>query len=364
MQVFRDSFPTNPSRGVALEQWLTGLVSSQGVVVASTRPASADASFRRYFRIDTTSGASRIVVDAPPEHENCKPFVQVARLLADAGCTVPEILAWNEPQGFMLLSDVGRNTVLQHLGRLPGHPNAATALPFQRAALTQLLRFQLASQPGVLPTYDDAVMRREVDLFADWYVGRHLQRPMGEAERADWQVASQAVIDECLTHPRVYVHRDFMLRNLMVQSDGGVAVLDFQDALFGPITYDIASLMRDAFVSWPDDAVLDVTVRYWQAARAAGLLSDAHGAVAAAWGEDFGLFWRAVDFMALQRHLKVMGIFARLTLRDGKPHYLADTPRFWAYVRPVVSRYRELAPLARLLHRYDPEPVATAFSMR
>ncbi len=344
--------------------WLNALARAHELVPASLTLASADASFRRYFRIATHGGDNRIVMDAPPAHENCEPFVRIAGLLRHAGCQVPDVLAWDEAQGFMLLSDVGAHTVLQHLAQAGGAPDPAMALPFQRAAIHQLLLWQRASQPNVLPPYDAAVMRREVDLFADWYVGQHLQRPMSEAERADWQAASQAVLDECLQHPRVYVHRDFMLRNLMMQPDGGVALLDFQDALHGPVTYDIASLMRDAFVSWPDDVVLDVTIRYWQAAKAQGVLGADHGERSADFAEDFGLFWRAVDFMALQRHLKVMGIFARLTLRDGKPRYLADTPRFWAYVRPVLSRYRELAPLARLMHRYDPEPAAVAYSLR
>jgi aminoglycoside/choline kinase family phosphotransferase len=364
MQVLRDFFPANPTRGTALADWLRAQADLHGLVVDSFSAASADASFRRYFRIATRDGNSRIVMDAPPEHENCEPFVRIAGLLRSAGCRAPDVLAWDEAQGFMLLSDVGARTVLQHLGPPGSEPDPSLALPFQRAAIDQLLLWQRASQPHVLPPYDGAVMRREVDLFADWYVGQHLQRPMGESERADWQAATQTVLDECLQHPRVYVHRDFMLRNLMVQPQGGVALLDFQDALHGPVTYDIASLMRDAFVSWPDEAVLDVTVRYWQAAKAQGVLGEAHGERSAAFAEDFGLFWRAVDFMALQRHLKVMGIFARLTLRDGKPQYLADTPRFWAYVRPVLSRYRELAPLARLMHRYDPQPPAVAYSLR
>jgi N-acetylmuramate 1-kinase len=365
MQVLQDWFPGDPTREAAFRQWLAKVSDSHGLLARSLRQASVDASFRRYFRLDAADGGTRVVMDAPPAHENCKPFVQVAALMRAAQCRVPDILSWDEPQGFMLLSDVGSSTVLQHLEQGPEHPNPAQAMPFWRSALTQLHRWQGASQAGVLPIYDDAVMRREVDLFADWYVAQHLQKPMSADERAEWHAATQVLINECLRHPPVFVHRDFMLRNLMVgpvSAPSDVALLDFQDALYGPVTYDIASLMRDAFVSWPDDAVLDVTVRYWQTARTTGVFGD--GAIGEEWQQDFGSFWRAVDFMALQRHLKVIGIFARLTLRDGKPRYLADAPRFWAYVRPVVQRYRELAPLARLLHRHDPEPPTVAYSLR
>ena len=331
----------DPSRQAAFAAWLAAIAPAQGLLPASLRIASADASFRRYLRIDTTTGASRIIMDAPPDKENSEPFVRIARLFGAAGLAVPEILAWDEAQGFMLLSDLGANTMMSALD--PEQP--AAALPLFQQAIEALVQLQSASQPATLPPYDEALLRRELQLFPDWYIAQHKGQTLDEKQQATLNAAFDRIVAEVLQAPTVFVHRDFMPRNLMLPLQAGapLGVLDFQDAVYGPITYDIASLMRDAFISWPEDFVLDVTVRYWQAARTAGLPV----------AEDFGEFWRAVEWMGLQRHLKVAGIFARLTLRDGKAKYLADAPRFIHYIRHTCSRYIELKPLLRLVEQIE-----------
>ena len=328
-------------RQAAFHTWLLAIAPTHGLLPDSLRVASADASFRRYLRIDSAAGGSRIIMDAPPAQENSEPFVRIARLFGAAGLTVPEILAWDQAQGFMLLSDLGDHTMMTAL-----HPEQpAAALPLFQQAIDALVQLQLASRAEVLPPYDEALLRRELQLFPDWYIAQHKGQTLDEKQQAVLQQAFDRIVAEVLQAPPVFVHRDFMPRNLMLPLRAGapLGVLDFQDAVYGPITYDIASLMRDAFISWPEDFVLDVTVRYWQAARAAGL--PVH--------EDFGEFWRAVEWMGLQRHLKVAGIFARLTLRDGKAKYLADAPRFIHYIRHTCARYIELKPLLRLIDQIE-----------
>jgi hypothetical protein len=328
--------------------WLAGLASSQGVLANTVRSASADASFRRYFRVDAQlpDGLhSRIIMDAPPDKENSLPFVQVARLMADAQLRVPEVLDWDAAHGFMLLSDLGAHTMMQVIQR--EDPQANLGLYLQ--AVDALINWQKASRPGVLPPYDSALLKRELELFPEWYLHRHrgvaVQGEAGGEVRRTLDEAFACIIEHNLAWPSVYVHRDFMPRNLMVATSPGTAlgVLDFQDAVYGPITYDIASLMRDAFLSWDEDFCLDITIRYWDKARQAGLPV----------GDDFGEFYKGVEWMGLQRHLKVAGIFARLTLRDGKPQYLADTPRFITYIRATCNRYRELRPLLRLIDKVE-----------
>ena len=341
------------ARRAAFDAWLAPLVGPHQLLPATLRPASADASFRRYLRIDTATGASRIVMDAPPDKENCKPFVQVQGLMAAAGLNVPQILAFDEPTGFMLLSDLGHQTVIERLN--PEKPQDAYA--WYQQATDVLLQWQKASQPGVLPAYDEPLLRRELALFPDWYLAKHRAIALDDKQQATLQSAFDAIVAHNLAAPSVYVHRDFMTRNLMAPVEAGapLGVLDFQDAVYGPITYDIASLLRDAFISWEEEFVIDITVRYWEKARKAGLL----GATSASgWGDDFGEFYRAVEWMGLQRHLKVAGIFARLTLRDGKPKYLADAPRFIAYIRATANRYRQLGPLLKMLDQIEgTEPV-------
>jgi aminoglycoside/choline kinase family phosphotransferase len=324
--------------------WLSQLAPEQGLDPGSIRLASADASFRRYFRIDAPDG-TRVIMDAPPDKEDCRPFVKVAGLMAEAGLNAPRVLAWDEASGFMLLSDLGQRTLMQCMDEQAGVAN----LPWFKQALDVLLPWQGASRPDVLPAYDQAVLRRELALFPDWYVARHRGLTLSEPQQQTLSDAFDLIVHRNLAAPQVYVHRDFMPRNLMVSDDGQgpLGVLDFQDALYGPVTYDIASLMRDAFVSWDEELVLDVSIRYWERARKTGLLDFED------WSQDFGAFYRAVEWMGLQRHLKVAGIFARLTLRDGKAKYLADAPRFIAYIRATAARYRELLPLLRLIDQIE-----------
>ncbi len=331
---------TDPLRERQFNLWLAQLTAQHELDTGSVRLASADASFRRYFRIQG-QGRSLIVMDAPPERENCQPFVKVANLMQQCGLLAPEVLAWDEPLGFMLLSDLGDQTMMQVID--PSRPQAN--LPLYLQAVDTLITWQLASRPDVLPPYDQALLERELQLFPDWYLTQHKGLAIEPAMRTTLDKSFALIVANNLAQPKVYVHRDFMPRNLMAPATPGapLGLLDFQDAVYGPITYDIASLMRDAFLSWDEDFCLDVTVRYWQLARKAGLPV----------GDDFGEFYRSVEWMGLQRHLKVAGIFARLTLRDGKPHYLADTPRFIHYIRAACTRYRELKPLLRLVDKVE-----------
>jgi aminoglycoside/choline kinase family phosphotransferase len=317
-----------------LEQLQEWLASQLATAPFSLAPASEDASFRRYFRI-TAGGQSWIAMDAPPEREDCRPFVRIAALMQAAGLNTPEVLAQDLERGFLLLTDLGTTTYLSAL-------NDANADDLFRDAVDALLKLQLASCAGVLPAYDEALLRRELDLFPDWYVARHLGVELNDEQRRTLAEMTALIVANNLAQPAVYVHRDYMPRNLMI-SKPNPGVLDFQDAVFGPITYDVASLFKDAFVSWEEARVLDWTVRYWEKARRAGLPVNA----------DFGEFYRDFEWMGLQRHLKVLGIFARINYRDGKPGYLKDTPRFVHYVRAVCERYPLLKPLARLLDQIE-----------
>jgi aminoglycoside/choline kinase family phosphotransferase len=314
-----------------LRQWLAAQLSVQQFTVA---PASADASFRRYFRV-TAGERSWIAMDAPPGHEDCRPFVRIAGLLRAAGVNAPRVEAQDVERGFLLLTDFGNVTYLQAL-------NEANAAALFGEATDALIRWQLASRPGELPPYDEALLARECALYPDWYIARHLGITLTAAQRQTLAEMTGLVIARALAQPSVYVHRDYMPRNLMV-TDPNPGVLDFQDAVFGPISYDIVSLLRDAFLSWEEERVIDWSARYWEKARRAGLPVD----------PDFAAFYRNFEWMGLQRHLKVLGIFARIHFRDGKPGYLEDTPRFVRYALAVAERYRELAPLARLMSELE-----------
>lgn len=330
---------SDPAREALFMNWLAGLVVGHGLQPATLRLASADASFRRYLRIDTAHG-SRIIMDAPPDKEDCRPFVQVAGLMANAGLRAPEVLAWDERHGFMLISDLGLQTFMQRMN--PDDPQAN--FEGYMWAVDALVKWQLASKPGVLAPYDQALLRRELALFPDWYLTRHRGVCVDGDLRQTLEDAFDHIVAQNLSWPSVYVHRDYMPRNLMLTpGHAGFGIIDFQDAVYGPITYDIASLMRDAFLSWEEDFVLDITIRYWEKARKAGLPV----------GDDFGEFYKGVEWMGLQRHLKIAGIFTRLTLRDGKPQYLADAPRFIHYIRSTAHRYRELKPLLRLIDKIE-----------
>ena len=346
---------SDPARESLFNQWLATLAPAHGLLVDSVSTASADASFRRYLRVPSASGASFIIMDAPPDKEDCRPFIDVQKLLQAAGVLAPEVFAWDEAHGFMLMTDFGDQTLIGLLD--PEQP--APAHDWYLQAVDTLIDWQKASRPGVLREYDHALLHRELQLFPDWYLGRHRKAQLDERQQALLGKTFEAIIANNLDAPSVFVHRDYMTRNLMVTRNRSLAVLDFQDAVYGPVTYDIASLMRDAFISWEEDFVIDITVRYWEKARRAGILGSGS---ASGWGADFGDFYRAVDWMALQRHLKVAGIFARLTLRDGKPRYLADTPRFISYIRQTAARYRELTPLLRLVDEIEGTQPAYGFA--
>jgi N-acetylmuramate 1-kinase len=326
------SNPATDPRKEAIWRWIAPFVPT----AQTMEPASADASFRRYFRVTDAAGASFIVMDAPPNKEDSAPFVRIAQLHAQAGVHAPKIIASDLEQGFLLLSDLGRDTYLDVFPQQSLEQNAAS-LALARNAL---VNWQLASAPDVLPPYDRALLQRELDLFPDWYVRMHLKRTLTPQQNTKWRQMCELLIERALAQPSVYVHRDFMPRNLMVPQspDGAPGVLDFQDATYGPISYDIISLYRDAFWSWDEEFVLDGVIRYWEAAKKAGLPVNT----------SFGDFYHDCDWMGLQRHLKIMGIFARIHYRDGKPKYLADTPRFEKYVRDVAARYSALTPLLEL----------------
>jgi hypothetical protein len=334
---------SDPQRQQAFEHWLAEQAPRHGLRPETLQLASADASFRRYLRIGDAQGGTRIVMDAPPQQENCEPFVRIAGLLGEAGLKVPEVLHWDRAQGFMLLSDLGRQTLLERLDS--DRPDEA--MPWFACATDSLLRLQQHARADGLPPYDEALLRRELQLFPDWYLQRHKGLVLDDAQRQTLDKTFELIVRHNLAAPRVFVHRDYMPRNLMVCDGNTVAegvlanpgILDFQDAVRGPISYDVASMIRDAFISWDEEQELDWAIRYWQQARKVGLPVPA----------DFGEFWKPLEWMGLQRHLKVLGIFCRLKHRDGKPAYSADLPRFFRYAHKVATRYEGLGPLARLL---------------
>ncbi len=327
-------------RGDAFARWLATLDALR-LDAASLRAASADASFRRYLRIDGPD-RSFIVMDAPPPQEDVRPFVQVARLIEQAGLHAPQVLACDESQGFLLLTDLGARPYLAELQAAVGGGHTQRVESLMRDAFAALVQWQLRVDASALPPYDDALLRRELALFPEWCVSRERGVTWTDVQFAQWQSACDLLVASALAQPRVAVHRDYMPRNLMV-CEPNPGILDFQDAVCGPISYDAASMLRDAFISWDEERELDWAVRYWQQARAAGLPVDA----------DFGEFWRQLEWMGLQRHLKVLGIFCRLKHRDAKPAYSADLPRFFTYARRVAGRYREFNGLLRLLDEVD-----------
>lgn len=318
---------------VWLDEQLTVLFCAQGwgaVPPATLVSASSDASFRRYFRW-SGDGRSFIVMDAPPPQENCKPFVDIAHLLATSGINVPKIYAQDLQRGFLLLNDLGNKTYLDVI-------DAQSADVLFTDAIDALLAFQQLPMEAELPSYDVALLRRELELFPQWYVQRHLGIELDDQQLAAWQRISDLLIESALAQPKVLVHRDYMPRNLM-RSEPNPGVLDFQDAVYGPVTYDITCLFKDAFLSWPEERVHGWLQSYWEQAGKVGIPVQTH----------FEDFLRASDLMGVQRHLKVIGIFARICHRDGKPRYLTDVPRFFAYIKTVVSRRPELADLGHLL---------------
>ena len=375
-----------------LAEWLHSLFPNEQYTFA---PASADASFRRYFRVtfqnheaidgqashrgqpDMQGVAQRvgslIVMDAPPQLEDCHPFLHIGKLFEDAGTHVPHVYAQDLEQGFLLLSDLGNTTYLQALGA--GDPGTAREL--YGAATDALINIQLASRENELPPYGEDLLLREMRLFPEWYIAKHLNVALNDAQSNKLETVFARILANNLAQPRVYVHRDYHSRNLMVVDPtrwGGArgcgridqaaihaigslreervmaatqpnpGILDFQDAVYGPITYDLASLFKDAYIRWEEAEIIDWLVRYWEKARKAGL--PVHN--------DFADFYRDYEWMGVQRHLKVLGIFARLYHRDGKDGYLKDLPLVMSYLRAACARYIDLKPLLNLLDVLEP----------
>ena len=320
-----------PERLDALKRWLeTELDFSEYTLT----PASSDASFRRYFRV-VHDGNSLIVMDAPPDREDSRPFVTVAKLLFDAGLNVPEVIDQDLAQGYLLLGDLGSTLYLDELGddsveRLYGD------------ALGALAAIQACDPgPGVLPDYDRTLLMNEMGLFRDWLVGTHLGITPDAAQSDMLDAAFKLLADNARAQPRVLVHRDYHSRNLMVTGRNNPGILDFQDAVIGPVTYDLVSLLRDCYIEWPRNRVEDWALGYRELALQSGILREEH--------EDPRQFLRWFDLMGVQRHLKAAGIFARLNHRDGKLGYLDDIPRTLGYVVEVSGRYPELAGLGEFV---------------
>ncbi len=306
-------------------------------------PASADASFRRFFRLYLKDKSTAILMDIPPEKEDAEAFLKVAEILQKGAIPSPLILKTDIPNGFVLVSDLGR---IIYLEALKAEPSAAKLL--MMAAVDVLIRFQKISKAGVLPPYNFSLLMNEMRLFKEWFIEKHLNFTLNETQEQELESVFQFLANRALNQPKVFVHRDFMPRNLMLPEKGESLtpyLIDFQDAVYGPITYDVVSLFRDAFISWEEETELDWVIRYWEKARAEKLPVR----------EDFSVFWQDYEWMGLQRHLKVLGIFSRLKYRDQKPHYATDLPRFMRYAKKVSRRYQELAPLYRLLQVLEPE---------
>ena len=337
------------SRRDLLAAWLGSHAERYALDLATLAPASADASFRRYFRLASagTHGATLIAVDAPPP-EKCREFAQIAQLLEAAGVHVPRVLEADFDAGLMLVTDLGTAPYLKTLQEAGPGPRSRELM---RDAIDALIRWQLSSRAGVLPDFDEAFMRREMELMPEWYLERHLGRKVDEATRGVLDRTFALLVTSARTQPQTFMLRDFMPRNLMIATPNP-GVLDFQDAVYGPITYDVVSLLRDAFLSWDEEFELDCFAHYWERAKKAGLPVD----------QDFGEFYRQLEWMGLQRHIKVLGLFCRIHYRDGKPHYMNDLPRFLAYASKVAHRYRPLAPFARLIDDLQGSAVEVAYT--
>lgn len=332
-------------RNEQIQGWLETQFPGQAFTLA---PASADASFRSYLRASFSNGRTCIVMDAPPAHEDVRPWLHVQHLFHAAGAHVPDVLAQDPERGFLLLSDLGSTTYLAALS------DGMDAAPLYRAALDTLIDIQRASRPGTLPAYDRALLKRELDLFPDWYIGKHSSIDFAATQRNALEAVFAKILAVNLAEPCVYVHRDYHSRNLMVDGSkpGAPGVIDFQDAVYGPITYDLVSLFKDAYIEWEEEQTIDWLVRYWEKARKAGLPVRA----------DFGEFYRDYEWMGVQRHVKVLGIFARLFHRDGKDGYLANMPLVAKYLRAACARYGELTPLLRLLDKIENRQVQVGYT--
>ncbi len=362
-------------RAARFHAWIAPLVEPLGLRLDTLAVASSDAGFRRYLRLATTDGGTRIVMDDPATPNQLAAFLHVGALMAERGLHVPRVSAHDLAQGFALMEDLGRQSYIAAL--LEAQRAGDEALPRQlmRDATQALLRWQTSTSAraeGALPVFDEAFVRRELQIFVDWCVQAHHGKQWDDKQRGYWDRTVALLAANIAAQPRVPMHRDYMPRNLMVcpSGDGTSAfaspgILDFQDAVMGPVTYDIASLLRDAFISWDEAEELDWAVRYWEGARRAGLFGlDPNGEDPHEMALDFGLFWRRLEWTVLQRQLKIMGIFCRLKHRDGKPHYAEDLPRFYAYVVKTATRYIELSPLLRLIEDLQPQYTQTGFSLR
>ena len=327
-------------RKLQLEQWLGTVLAKKAFTLSI---ASADASFRRYFRVHLQD-KNLIAMDAPPKQESCQPFVEIAKLLLDSGLNVPQVIAQDLEQGFLLLSDLGDDTYLSKLTK-------DNALQLYGDATNALIKLQLSSKPGVLPNYDEALLTREMQLFSDWYIGKHLNISIDAEQQNILNKTFATLTQNVLNQGQVYVHRDYHSRNLMV-CEKNPGILDFQDAVYGAITYDLVSLLKDAYIGWEEADMMDWVVRYWDSAKKAGLPVPA----------DFSEFYRDFEWMGAQRHIKILGIFARLSHRDGKDGYLKDMPLVMDYLRRVCGRYLELRPMLKLLNTLEGHAEKTGYT--
>ena len=326
-----DVLDASDSRLANLRRWV---IEDLGFAGATIAPASVDASFRRYFRV--IGGAdSYIVMDAPPDKEDSGPFLQVARILGSLDLNVPLILARDMERGFLLLSDLGSRQYLDAL-RLDGAADELYA-----DALNSLSTMQTADA-GIsrdLPRYDRALLLREMELLPEWFLMRHLGMTIDARERAMLTRLFESLVEAALSQPACFVHRDYHSRNLLITPENNPGILDFQDAVWGPVTYDLASLLKDCYIAWPPARVRQWALQYRASLLEAGFKMDA----------DAAAFMRWFDLMGLQRHIKVLGIFARLFYRDGKSQYLQDLPRVLAYVRDTALEYPESADFAEFI---------------
>ena len=318
------------SRLETLKDWVGQVLDLREYEV---RPASVDASFRRYFRV-SANGATYIVMAAPPDKEDMRPFIEIARRLHHLGLNVPEVLEQDLARGYLLLTDLGQQMYLPQL-------NESTVERLYGDALGALVILQagIFTDPGFLPEYDEALLRRELELFREWYLGRHLGLTLSRAQTAVLNNAFTLLVRSALSQPRVWVHRDYHSRNLMLTPGNNPGILDFQDAVRGPATYDLVSLLRDCYIAWPLERIEEWALGYQTLALQSGLPVCA----------DETQFLREFDLMGVQRHLKATGIFARLNQRDGKPGYLNDIPRTLGYVVGVSGRHPALQGLHDLL---------------
>jgi len=321
------------TREIKIATWLNNNLKNQEYTI---NPASSDASFRRYFRI-TSNNQSYILMDAPPDKENSKPFVDIANILFKAGLNVPNIHEADLKEGFLLLSDLGNKTYLEELN----HENAST---LYKDAYLALIKIQKNADTSSLKHYDDSLLMQELQLFPDWYLKFHKSYEMNDSEKNILNLTFELLIKNIRSHTEVFVHRDFHSRNLMF-CDGehgkNPGILDFQDAVKGSIVYDLVSLFKDAYITWEEEQVIDWLIRYWELAKKNGFKVQ----------EDFAEFYRDFEWMGVQRHLKVLGIFARLNYRDHKTNYLNDLPAVENYLRRACERYRELHPLLKMINK-------------